>query len=848
MGALAAAGPAGASAVQALPGQRLVPGDTVWATPGAGYAAGSFHRFVLGDGYRDLWTVPVPAQVLDLDTYAGGLTLEGLGGGNQTRSLRFVSADGTDYNFRSIDKDASRALDPELRRSVAAWILQDQISSLFPLSAMVVEPLLEAVDVLHPHPELRVMPDDPRLGEFREEFAGMLGWIEERPNEGEDGTAGFAGSVRVVGSDRLFELLEESPEHRLDARALLKARLVDVLVGDWDRHPDQWRWARFDDDEGYRYAPIPRDRDWSLARIDGALTWFTWMPWPQYMGFGPELGTPFRRTFSGQVLDRMLLTGLSWPEWQAVTDAVVAALSDAVIDEAVATLPEPHEARVGDSLRGDLKRRRDGLSDFARGYYDLLAGWVDVHTTDEDELAVVTRSPGDIRVAVYLLDDGRPVAEPHYDRTFRADETREVRLDLHGGDDRVRVEGRGGGIVVRVIGGGGDDAYDDRTDGSAVAFYDEDGGEVAAGSATGVDDRDWDEPYDPRERTDWVPARDWGHRSLPIPVVGYSSEWGAIVGLGVRREWYGFRRWPYRAALEGGLGLATETGRPVGHAELDLPLAGAARFRVRGEVAGAEVRRWFGVGNSTALAGDDDLYEAERRKVGVSATAERPVGGGVTLTTGLAWRRFDDLGNPGTLVDRAQPYGFPEFRQLEVTGGVRWEGEDPEGLLNTPSTLAVDATWFPATLDVEEGFGALEARGSATLPFASDAAVPPVLALRAGGRTTWGRTPYHESALLGGRSDLRGYHNQRFAGHASLFANAELRLAVGRVFLLLPGDAGVFGLVDAGRVFSDEPEAGTWHTAVGGGVWLSFLDAYSATLALARGEITGVYATVGFPF
>lgn len=58
----------------------------------------------------------------------------------------------------------------------------------------------------------------------------------------------------------------------------------------------------------------------------------------------------------------------------------------------------------------------------------------------------------------------------------------------------------------------------------------------------------------------------------------------------------------------------------------------------------------------------------------------------------------------------------------------------------------------------------------------------------------------------------------------------------------------MFGLVDGGRVFSDEPEADTWHTGVGGGVWLSFLESYSATLAVARGEITGVYVTVGFPF
>jgi len=34
-------------------------------TPGADYAAGGFHRAMLGSSYRDLWTTPIDAEVLD---------------------------------------------------------------------------------------------------------------------------------------------------------------------------------------------------------------------------------------------------------------------------------------------------------------------------------------------------------------------------------------------------------------------------------------------------------------------------------------------------------------------------------------------------------------------------------------------------------------------------------------------------------------------------------------------------------------------------------------------------------------------------------------------------------------
>ena len=41
---------------------------------GERYRAGAFHRLVLGRHYRDLWTTPIEVEVLDLSTFAGGLT------------------------------------------------------------------------------------------------------------------------------------------------------------------------------------------------------------------------------------------------------------------------------------------------------------------------------------------------------------------------------------------------------------------------------------------------------------------------------------------------------------------------------------------------------------------------------------------------------------------------------------------------------------------------------------------------------------------------------------------------------------------------------------------------------
>ena len=86
-------------------------GDSVFATPRMSYDAGAFRAAMMGGGWRELWRIPVMTQVLDLDQYAGGLTVVRRGGGKQTSSLRMRGKDGILYNFRSIDKDAARQPD-----------------------------------------------------------------------------------------------------------------------------------------------------------------------------------------------------------------------------------------------------------------------------------------------------------------------------------------------------------------------------------------------------------------------------------------------------------------------------------------------------------------------------------------------------------------------------------------------------------------------------------------------------------------------------------------------------------------------------------------------------------------
>src|SRR5690348_17134160 len=279
--ALAPVGLAGQTAAPVGPPRR----ETVVA--GEHYRAGWLHRLLLGTHYRDLWATPIDVEVLDLSRFAGGLTPTGCGGRRQTKVLRLLGKDGRQYAFRSIEKDPTLALPPELRATFARDLVQDQISSAHPGGPLVVAPLLDATGVLNAEPHIMVLPaDDPRLRGYDCVRPGfLLGMIEERPTEPPDNEVAFAGALEFASTKKLFEHLEHSSRHRVDSRGYLAARLMDVFIGDWDRHHDQWRWARFDSGQVRIWRPIPRDRDQAVARLDGLLVWLPGYYWPELIGF-----------------------------------------------------------------------------------------------------------------------------------------------------------------------------------------------------------------------------------------------------------------------------------------------------------------------------------------------------------------------------------------------------------------------------------------------------------------------------------------------------------------------------------------------------------------------------------
>jgi len=507
----------------------------------------------------------------------------------------------------------------------------------------------------------------------------------------------------------------------------------------------------------------------------------------------------------------------------------------------------------GARLARTLEVRRDHLRDVADRFYRLLAEEVEVHATDDDEIVTIARV--DDRFTDVLIrarkKSGAPRAQAAFQRRFDARETKEIRIYLHGGSDSVHVSGAPGRTLVRVIAGGGRNTYVDATANSPtrrVVFYDVDTLSTVLGASRDLIDR---RPYTPphTRHGSMDPARDWGSRWRPYPWFGYSPDAGLFIGGGPIFERYAFRDTPYASKMTLRVGYATGVGRWRAEYEADFRHSNSpVHLTVFARASELDVVRFFGFGNETSAPGASSFYKIEQKQLALEPMIVTRLARQVKLGVGPIFKEVITSREANRFVDVTQPYGTGSLGQMGARLRLTADTRDTTENARSGVLVSTQASAYPAAWDVRRAFA--DVRTTASTYITAPTRLSPTLALRVGGDKLWGDYPFYEAAFVGGASTVRGWREQRFAGDASMYGNAELRFFLTKFFFLLPGDLGAFGLADGGRVFRAGEQSNVWHSALGGGLWASFLgrnNTLSASYARGR-EGGGFYFRSGLLF
>lgn len=440
--------------------------DSVWAAAGRHYDRHQgFYHLLMGPHHRRIWSAPVRVPVLRLATAepaAGPLRPTKLGGGFQSTSLTLEAADGRFYVIRSLDKDPAHILPPFIRKTFATNYLRDATSAGNPYGALVVAPLAQALGVPHTHPRILYVPLDETalaVDDANERLRGKLVLLEEKYS-GEQVRSPLLPTARdFISDEQMRQRLYASPAARPDQPALLRARLLDVLIGDWDRHAGQWQWAELPDPAHpgrQLYAPVPKDRDQAFFRIsDGLVPWLVTRKFAvrHLVTFKPRIHDVQALTGQGRFVDQRGIPALTRRDFARAAQLVQQQLPDSTLARAVRRLPPAVYAIGGPRLLRDLQARRRQLPAVAERYYLLKARRPTLAGTDQPDYFRVARTPDSTTVSIYSRALGADSL--YFRRTFFRKETRRLTLEGLGGDDIFEVSGRG--LPLELHGGAGHD-------------------------------------------------------------------------------------------------------------------------------------------------------------------------------------------------------------------------------------------------------------------------------------------------------------------------------------------------------------------------------------------------------
>jgi hypothetical protein len=781
--------------------------------------AKSLKRFFNGNNYRKEWSTPVNLKVFNVNTEKGGFTIEGMGGGKQTKSLKLKDKDGKEWALRTIDKDPTAALPENFRQSFASNILQDLISAAHPYAPLAIPVLADTNNVMVFTPEFFYVPDDPSLGYYKPLFANRICMLERKdPEEGTDSKSSF----------KLFNNMREDNNRTVDQEAVLRARLLDMLIADWDRHFDQWRWTTRDTGRGRTYIPIPRDRDQALSYSDGLIVkYMSSGQIPFLKGLRYHIRDINRLNTVAKDFDRLFLNNIEAHDWDKVATQFTENLTDAKIRNAIHQMPPEIYAINGDKIVDKLISRRKELKEQSLKYYRFLSKEVDVLGSNENEKFTISATNDSLTLTVYSYRKHADSNFVMYKRVFDQRVTKEIRLYGFNGDDKFEVDsGLHSSIRIRMIGGRGKDSflmhsrlrgfiYDNTIDTNYLL--------AARGTRRFFKN-------DPNINEFKLRHYNYPITRYPRIIFGINEDDGFLAGTGIWITRFGFRKEPY--ATDHNLAALFAVSRKAWQLKYRGEFIHAFRSTdvlINAHISNPVLNNFFGFGNNTAMDPSQParFYRVRYSEAGADLMLRNKYFGKLSVMAGPGiyryWNRPEQnsdyvLGKPAEVgLDSAAVYGAKTYAGLKAaieldnvnselfpTRGIRWVNKltmlrSFEGGGEPVNKLESDMTIY----------------ASLKIP----ARVIGVIKMGAGHMFN-DKVEYFQALSIGQNNVLRGFRKNRFTGTSIAYGSLELRIKLfeSRSYIL-PGQVGLIVFNDVAKVWYGEEVSKRWHYAAGGGFY-----------------------------
>lgn len=779
------------------------------------------HRLFFGEGYRKEWGMPVKLPVFRISEMKGGLTPERKGGGFQTTSVRLVDPTGKEWVLRSVEKDPVKILPLELQQTFARELFIDAMSAQHPFSALVVPPLADAAGIPHSTPVIGVVSPDKALGKFLPLIENKVCLFEEREPTGK--------------SDNTLEVIRnmyDDNDYSFNAKAYLNARCLDVLVGDWDRHDDNWRFTKEKEGSKRVYYPVPRDRDQAMYLNTGLLPWLASRDWvgPNLQTFNGKIRDIRYSFISSEFLDRFPYQRITYEEWMKVVNDFCAKETDAVLEEGLKRLPKEVYKLRHDRLLRTLKERRANLPATMSWYYYFFNRIIDMHVSNKNELLTIKDAPNNgLNIVINKINKDGEVKDVIYEGNFDPKITQEIRFYMGGGKDKIVLNNSQSPIKLRFVDSLDHKEYHIEKSANTVKIYDREkqnitltGNDASKASLHIKNDS---------ANTAFLPVN-LIHVWAPLANIQVNKDDGFLLGLGFRYTGKdGFRTKPYSQIQELMVthSFSTQAFNVRYHGEWVHAINKADILIDANVKAPNNTINFFGLGNETPFDKTGDYVRFYRTRFNTymldPALRWRDEKGlSFSIGPSFQYYHFDADDNTGRLIENTSlihSYDSLTIAKNKVHLGATAllinDRRNNKLLPTAGSYLNIKLQSMAGLNSYSRGFTQITGEAAFYVHFADTVIT---LADRIGGGATFGDAAFYQSLFLGGQGNLLGYRAYRFAGKDVAYNNFEARIKLfSLASYVLPGQFGLTGFFDTGRVWIDNDNSNKWHVGEGGGVY-----------------------------
>ncbi|MEO6540426.1 MAG: BamA/TamA family outer membrane protein, partial [Ferruginibacter sp.] len=424
------------------------------------------------------------------------------------------------------------------------------------------------------------------------------------------------------------------------------------------------------------------------------------------------------------------------------------------------------------------------------------------------------------------LDD-TDSASVMYNRVFDQKVTNEIRLYGLNGSDKFEIDDDvTSKIKFRIIGGKGNDTFNLRGNVKNIVY------DLTTEKNVSLNLRKTRKEFssDPAVNDYKTTGFEYTRIRFPQINLGFNVEDRLLVGLGFSRRTYSFRKDPYSTDQK----LVT----------LYAPIQGAFQVKyvgvfnkiifkndliVRVDFVNPTLNNFFGFDNESVYDKSKPLkyYRVRYKYIETDLLVRQRLTNTFHFSIGPSyyhyWSSYKDndkriLGDPAVFgTDSAGIYKPKQYLGGKAKLDISYTNNEV-----FPTRGITWFTEFSSMLGLNKNARPLTKFTSDMTIYASlsDHATLSAVLKFGGGHIFSKHYEYFQALSMGAGDVLRGYKKNRFSGRSSAYTSAELRV---RLFksqsYLVPGDVGVMGFYDIGRVWQKGEGSRKWHGAYGGGLY-----------------------------